>query len=166
MNIPYLLKILKTNKVSDLVANIDLPFLDIDLAIDDAIAVGQIKVDREKDKITVLKEPEVTFNSDLASKLLRSMQHRAKKESNITRGRLNFMVKNEASQFNYPWHEYLMALQYLLDTGQVEQHEIAVPKAGKRPYHKFAFLCLPGNDNEEWNAREVNNWIAGMAKKG
>lgn len=165
MNIPYLLKILNTNKVSELVANLDLPFLDIDLILDDAIETGQIEVDRDKDKIKALVEPEITFDSDLANKLLRTMQHRAKKQVNITRGRLNFMVKNEASQFNYPYHEYLMALHYLIDSGQIEQEVVSVPKADKRPYHKFVFLQFPDNPNEDWNRNEVNKWIADFAKQ-
>lgn len=164
MNIPYLLKILNTNKLSDLAANLDLPFLDIDLAIDDAIAAGEVEVNREKDRIKALKEPEITFNSDLADKLLRTMQHRAKKEVNITRGRLTFLVKNSASEFNYPYHEYLMALQYLVDSEQVEEEVVTVPKDGKRPYHKFVFLQFPDNPNENWNKNEVNKWIANFHK--
>lgn len=165
MNIPYLLKILDTNKISILVENIDLPFLDIDLALDDAVMAGEIEVDREKDKVVALKNPEITFNSDLANKLLRTMQHREKKEVNITRGRLNHLVKNQGSQFNYPYHEYLMALHYLIDSGQIVQLEVSVPKLGDRPYHKFAFLCFPDNPNEDWNRNEVNKWIANFSKK-
>ena len=164
MNIPYLLKILDTDKLSILVANLDLPFLDIDLAIDDSVAAGQIEVNREKDKVKALVEPEITFDADLANKLLRTMQHRAKKEINITRGRLTFLVKNEASQFNYPYHEYLMALQYLIDSGQINQEVVSVPKEGKRPYHKFVFLQFPDNPNDDWNKTEVNKWIANWNK--
>lgn len=170
MNIAYLLKILKTDKISELVENMDLPFIDIDLSIDDAIAAGQVEVDRDKYKgqgyIKALVDPEITFDSDLAGKLLRVMKHREQKEVNITRGRLTNLVKNGGSQFNYPYHEYLMALQYLLDSGQVIQMEVPVPKVGKRPYHNFVFLCFPDNPNDEWNAREVNKWIDSCAKKG
>lgn len=164
MNIPYLLKILDTTKLSVLVENLDLPFLDIDLAIDDAIAAEQIEVDRKKDRVKLLVEPEITFDSDLATKLIRTMQHRAKKETNITRGRLNFLVKNEASSFNYPYHEYLMALHYLIDSGQIEQEVVSVPKLGDRPFHKFVFLQFPGNPNDDWNRNEVNKWIANFQK--
>ncbi len=165
MNIPYLLKILKTNKLSELVENIDLPFLDINLAIDDAIASKQVEVNEKKDRIKALTDPEVTFDSDLAGKLLRTMQHYESKEVNITRGRLTNLVKNPGSQFNYPYHEYLMALGYLLDTGQIEEAEVSVPKENGRPYHKFVFLQFPENANEDWNRREVNKWIANFAKK-
>lgn len=165
INIPYLLKILGTNKISELVANIDLPPLDFNLAISDAEKAGQVEIDLEKDKITALVEPEITFDSDLASKLLRTMQHYETKEINITRGRLNSLIKDPATHIGYGWHEYLTALQYLIDSGQIVEQEVSVPKLGGRPYHKFVFLCFPDNDNEEWNRREVNKWIANFAKK-
>ncbi len=165
MNILYLLHILKTNKLSELVENIDAPFLDINLAIWEAERDGKVKVDEDKGKITPLIKHEVTFDSDLANKLIRTIQHYTSKEVNITRGRLTSLVKNVGSEFNYPYHDYLMSLQYLIDSGQVVEAVVTVPKAGKRPYHKFVFLCLPENDNEEWNTREVNKWIANWHKK-
>lgn len=160
MNIPYLLKILDTNKLSELVANIDLPPIDLNLAIWDSIKAGQIEVDEDKDKIRALVEPEVSFDSDLASKLLRLIQHYASKEVNVTRGTLNGSVKDPATGSGYAWHEYIAALQYLVDTGQVIEMQVSVPKTKNRPYHKFVFLCLEDNPNEDWNLREVNKWIA------
>lgn len=165
MNILYLLKILDTKKLSELVANIDAPFLDMNLAIWEAQRDGLVEVDEEKDLITPLKPHEVSFDSDLANKLLRVIQHYCSKEINITRGRLTNLVKNVASEFNYPYHDYLMALQYLIDSGQVTEEVIGIPKLGKRPYHKFVFLQLPENPNEDWNRREVNKWIANWNKK-
>jgi hypothetical protein len=165
MNIPYLLKILNTNKISELVANIDLPSLDINLLLWDAEKAGQIEVNLEKDKITALTEPEITFDSDLASKLLRTMQHYETKEINITRGRLNSSIKDPATDKGYPYHEYLMALHYLIESGQIIEQEVSVPKLGDRPYHKFVFLCFPNNPNEDWNRTEVNKFIASWAKK-
>lgn len=147
-----------------MVENIDLPFLDINLAIDDAIEAGQIEVDREKDRIELLQKPEVTFDSDLAGKLLRTMQHYAKKELNITRGRLTSLVKNNGSQFNYPYHDYLMALQYLIDSKQIEVEEVTIPKQGKRPFQKWFVLQFPGNPNEDWNRNAVNKFIANWNK--
>ncbi len=160
MNIPYLLKILDTNKIQELVANIDLPPIDINLAIWDSVKNGEIEIDEKKAIIRVLKEPEVTFDSDLANKLLRVIQHYATQEINVTRGTLNGVIKDPQTDRGYPWHEYLMALNYLIESGQIIELEVSVPKTKTRPYHKFVFLCLPENDNEEWNAREVNKWIA------
>lgn len=165
MNLPYLLKILDTNKLSELVANIDLTPLDLNLAIWDAEKAGQIEIDVEKDKITALTEPEITFDSDLANKLLRTMQHYESQELNITRGRLNSCIKDPQTGVGHPYHEYLMALHYLIDSGQIEQEPVSVPKEGKRPYHKFVFLQFPGNPNEDWNRNEVNKWIANWSKK-
>lgn len=164
MNIPFLLKILNTNKLSELVANLDLPPLDMNLAIFDAERDGQIEVNREKDRIKALAEPEVSFDSDLASKLLRMMQHYERQETNLTRGRLNSQIKDPTNNIGYPWHEYLMALQYLIDSKQIEEEAVSVPQLGDRPYHKFVFLQFPDNPNEEWNRDVVNKWIANMAK--
>lgn len=165
MNIPYLLKILNTNKISELVANIDLPPIDINLAIWDAIKAGQVEVDEKKDKIKALVKPEVSFDADLSSKLIRVIQHYASKEVNVSRGTLNSVIKDPATDRGYPWHEYLMALHYLIDSGQIVEELVAVPKEGERPYHKFVFLCLPENNNEEWNRREVRKWVANWRKQ-
>lgn len=165
MNVLYLLKILNTNKISELVANIDAPFLDINLAIWDAVKNGDVEVDENKDIITPLKNHEVSFDADLSQKLIRVMQHYNERETNITRGRLNSLAKSTGTDFNYHWHDYLMALQYLIDTEQIEEHVISVPQTKKRPYHKFVFLCFKDNPNEEWNNREVNNWIANWERK-
>lgn len=165
INIPYLLKILDTKKLSELVANIDLPPLDINLLIWDAEKDGQIKLDVDKDQVTAIAEPEITFDSDLASKLLRTMQHYETQELNITRGRLNSVIKDPASGKGYAWHEYLMALHYLIDSDQIEQETVEVPKKGDRPLHKFVFLQFPENPNDDWNRNEVNKWVANFAKK-
>lgn len=165
MNLPYLLKILDTDELSELVANIDLPPIDINLLIDDAKRDGQIKVDRKKNKIKGITEPEITFDSDLANKLLRTMQHYEAKEINITRGRLNSLIKDPNTGIGYGWHEYLMALQYLIDSSQIEQEVVKVPKSGERPEHVFVFLQFPDNPNDDWNRNVINKWIADFAKE-
>ena len=165
MNLLYLLKILKTNKLSELVANMDLPPLDINLAIWEAIDNGEIEIDEDKDRVKALKDAEPWQNPDLATKLIRVFQHYAANQANITRGRLNGYIKDPATEQGYKWHEYIMTLQYLIDNGQVVEEVISVPKVGKRPYHKFAFLCLPGQNNQEWNARTINQWIDTFAKQ-
>lgn len=166
VNIPYLLKILDTHKLSVLVENIDLTPLDIFLIISDAEKAGQIELDREKDKIKALIEPEITFDSDLASKLLRAMQQYESQELNITRGKLNGMIKDQATGQGYGYHEYLMALHYLIDSKQIIEEVVSVPEIkNKRPFHKFVFLCFPDNPNEDWNRGEVNKFIASWAKK-
>lgn len=165
VNVLYLLKILNNNKLSELAANIDLPPLDMNLAIWDAEKNGEIEINEPKDRVKALKPAEITFDADLASKLLRVMQKYESQEINVSRGYLNRLIKDPETSLGYPWHEYLQALHYLIDSGQIEQQEISVPKTGDRPYHKFVFLCFPGNPNEEWNAKEVNKWIDNFAKK-
>lgn len=160
MNIPYLLKILNTNKLSELVQNIDLPPIDMNLALWDAEKAGEIEINEKKGTVKALVEPELSFNSDLASKLLRVIQHYASKEINVTRGTLNGVIKDPTTNAGYPWHEYIMALQYLIDTEQIVEEQMEVPKTKDRPYHKFVFLCLADNPNNDWNQREVNKWVA------
>jgi hypothetical protein len=170
MNIPYLIKVAKTNKLSELVALIDTPPLDMNLAIWDSIDAGEIEVDEEKDRIkVVIPEEDIQpwQDPDLANKLIRTIQHYAKNDTNITRGRLNGYIKEPITDKGYPMHEYFMTLQALIDTGQVTEEIISVPGVkGKREPHKFAFLCLPenGEQNAEWNAKAVNKWIADSEK--
>lgn len=165
MNIPYLLKILDTEKLSVLVENLDMPPLDFNLAIWDAENAKQIEVDRDKDRVKLLVTPEKSFDSDLATKIVRLMQQHERKELNISRGWLNSLMKDPMTGLGYPWHDYLMTLQYLIDSDQIEQQIESVPKVGKRPYHKFVFLQFPDNNNEDWNRNEINKWIANWNKK-
>ena len=188
MNVPYLLKCMDTEVLDELVANIDLPPLDMNLAIWDAIDRGEIEVDEEAEievdgkthtgTVKLLVEPEPSSDSGLKNKILRTIQHYSRDEVNITRGRLNSQVKDMSTGKGYGWHDYIMAVQHLIDGGLVVQHVIDVPpvtkekvsKSGKRkvkvirPAHKFAFLGLAENEdkNEEWNAAAVNKWIADM----
>ena len=168
MNILYLLKVLGTSKLSELVAAIDAPPLDMNLAIWDAIDNGEIEADEQKDSVKALKPAELWHNPDLGSKLIRAIQHYAANGINITKGRLQSYIKEPITNQGYPQHEYLMTLQYLIDTGTIVEHVIAVPEIKKkRPFHRFVFLCLPENQtvNEEWNSKAVNKWIADWEKK-
>lgn len=160
MNILYLLKALKTNKLSELTAVIEAAPLDMNLALWDAVNKGDIEINEDKDRVTALKEADRWKDRELGDKLLRAIKQYADNETNITRGRLQSYIKDPASGRGYPLHEYLMTLQYLIDNGDVIEEIVTVPKTKKRPYRKYAFLCLPGNPNEEWNAAAVNKWIA------
>lgn len=167
MNVLYLLNILNTNKLSELVANIDLPLVDINLSIWDAEEQGLIKVDHDKDKVQALTEDyELTAEPELQDKILRVMHHYERQNTNITRGRLNLLFKSQQSDYNYRWHDYLMALQYLIDSKQVITETITVPEIkNKRPYHKFVFLSFPTNLDKDWNKTEVENWKKNFTTK-
>lgn len=167
MNILYLLKVLGTTKISELVQNMDLAPLDINLAIWAAIDAGEIEVDEDKDRITALVTWTPYSNPDLTGKLLRVIQHYNSKEINVTRGTMNGLIKDPSTpEVSYPWHEYIMSLQSLIDSGQVIEQVVSVPGVKKkRPPHKFVFLGLPENENEEWNAREVNKWISNFESR-
>lgn len=187
MNVPYLLKILETESLAELTANMDMPALDMNLAIWESIDRGEIKVDEEEKmgehigSVRLLVKPEPSSNPDLKNKILRVIQHYAREETNVTRGRLNGYVKDPASGQGYPWHEYIMATQHLIDGELVIQDVIDVPgkvkkftdKKGRkkekmvRPPHKFAFLGLAENaeQNAEWNAKAVNKWVADIEEE-
>lgn len=176
MDIPYLLKILNTEKLEELVANIDLPPLDMNLAIWDSVDAGQIEIDEIKGTVKSLVEAEPSSDSEMKNKILRVIQYYARQETNITRGRLNTYVKDPISGTGYPYHEYIMAVQHLIDGELVEEEVVDVKaktkaiitKKGKqkekvlRPAHKFVFLGLASNTevNKEWNQKAVDKWIA------
>lgn len=176
MNVAYLTSILKTDKLSEVVGNYDAPPIDMNLAIWAGEKAGEIATDRDNDKITILKDPVPESDDELRDKILRVIQHYAAGEANITRGRLNTQIKDPTSGKGYPWHEYICAVQHLIDEGTIVQEVIDLPeksewKVGKkgkkkkviiRPAHIFAFLCLPehGENNAEWNAKSVNEYIA------
>lgn len=176
MNIAYLTKILGTEELSEVVQNYDGVPLDMNLAIWASEDAGEIEVNQEANSIKVLKDVQPESDPELRHKILRVIQHYAKNGANITRGRLTTQMKDPVTGKGYPWHEYICAVQHLIDDGTIVQDVIDVPeksewKTGKkgkqkkvviRPAHKFAFLCLPENeaDNAEWNAKTVNDWIA------
>lgn len=165
MNILYLLKVLDTSRLDEFVASIELPPLDMNLAIWGAIDRGEIEINERKKRVKMLKEAEPWHDPDLASKLLRVIQQYVNNGTNITVGRMNSYIKDPASGRGYPLHEYLMTMQYLIDTGQVLEETVSVPKTKTRPFRQFVFLCLPGNDNAEMNAKAVNKWLAQWESK-
>lgn len=170
MNILYLLKTLDTVRLSEVMSTIDLPPLDANIAIWDAIDNNEIHVNEDKDRITAMKEAEMWHDPELASKIMRVVEQFTRNETNITRGRLYGYMKDPVNFKGYPVHEYLMTIQYLVDTGALVEHITSVPELKKsngdiqRPYHKFVFLCLPDNDNEEWNAKAINKWMKNFEK--
>lgn len=164
MYIPYLIKTLKTNKLSEVVTCIDEPPIDMNLAIWDAEEKGQIKITQAKDRIEVIADVvEPWHDPELANKIMRVIQHYAAGETTINRGRLDGQIKDPLTNEGYKRYQYLMTLQYLVDTGLIVEEVVSVPGVkGKRPPHKFVFLCLPENGelNQEWNAKQINNWLA------
>lgn len=160
MNILYLLHAMGSNKLTDLVNVIDAAPLDFDLAVWEAIDRGEIEVDQKKDRVKPLKDYEMWHDEELADKMLRVIKHYIAEGKNVTRGRMDGEMKDATTGQGYPWHVYLMTRQYLVDSGQIVEDVVSVPKTKGRPFHRFVFMGLPGNDNEEMNAKEINNWLA------
>ena len=91
MNILYLLKVLKTNKMAELVQNIEAPQMDINIAIWDAIKNGDIEVVENKkgeEIVSAMKDAESWHDPELVKKITRVLEHYAENEANITRGKL------------------------------------------------------------------------------
>lgn len=173
MNLLYLIHVLSLDnnakaKLSEVVAAMEMPPIDMNLAIWEAIDRGEVELDEKKDRITPLKnwtayEPD----PEMADKLLRVIRHYCANKTNITVGRMNQYMKDPASGRGYPLHEYLMTMQSLIESGQVLEQIVTVPEIkNKRPFRRYVFLALPENEdkNEEWNAKAVNKWIADWEK--
>lgn len=172
MNIPYLLKALGTSKLSELVAHMDEAPLDVNIALWDAVKNGSIEMDEKKDKVKLLVDVSVPVNDTeeqrvLRRKIVRVVQHYTEQELAVTRGRLFAYMKDPATQMGYKTHDFVMAMQYLLDTKQIVDHTISVPEIkNKRPFNKFVFYFFPDTDQrEEWAAKAVNQWIKQFEEK-
>lgn len=179
-DVAYLLKILKTEKLSELIDNIDLVPLDMNLALWAAEDAGEIKIDMDNDKVELLVDPTPSGDEILGNKIIRVLQHYAKATTNLTRGRLNSQIKDGITGQGYGWETYITTVQWLIDSGQILEKVVVVPEEKRmikvkrhkekemvvRPEHKFAFLCLPDNedDNDEWNQRSVDKFIANYEK--
>ena len=165
MTVLSLFRPLETNKLQEFAAAIELPPLDMNLAIWEAIDNGEIEIDEKKGKIKALKEAEPWHDPELATKLIKVVQHYVNNGTNITAGRMNQYMKDPASGRGYALHEYLMTMQYLIDNGTILENVVSIPKTKTRPFHRFVFLCLPGYDNEEMNSKAVNKWLAEWESK-
>jgi hypothetical protein len=74
------------------------------------------------------------------------------------------MIKDPTTHLGYGYHDYLMALHYLIDTNQIQEEVVVVPKEGERPEHTFVFFQFEDNPNDVWNKEVVNKFIAEFAK--
>lgn len=163
ININYLLECLETEKLSELVACLDLPLLDINILLWDAEQSGAVEIDRENDKIVSNEKGVPFYNQQLARNMLKAVRYYADvHKTNLTIGRLATWVCNPGIDHNYLQHEYIATLQYLINTKQVLEQKVVVPKDGGREEKIFNFLCLPENDeaSDDWNKAEVDKFIA------
>lgn len=162
--VPYLIKTIKSNKFSDLVNVFDEVPLDMNLMLWESEEAGEIKINHKKDRVEIMVDVvEPWHDPELASKILRVIQHYAAGNTSINRGRMDGQIKDPVTKEGYKRYQYLMTLQYLIDSGQVVEEVISVPGVkDKRPARKMVFLNLPEfkDQNAEWNAKQVNNWLA------
>jgi len=157
-----LLKALDTTDLQKVVANISLAPLDIDLMLYDAQESKQIKIDKKKDTIKALGEPERYYDAELAKKLAAIIRRYDEQEANITFNRLQELALGMGGLWGYRAHDFVCSL-YALEQGwtdlpKVNKYEISVPEIkNKRPANTFVFYTF--FDHQEFGAKAVNAFI-------
>lgn len=158
-----LLKALNTNDLDIGVANIELPPIDIDVMLYEAQANGEIEIDKEKNTIKALKEPEYLYSEPkLYGQIMKLIENYDAQEANITKSRLEGVVLNPGG-FGYPRHDFICTLYCIEEDAKVKKYEIAVPKSKKRPAHTFEFYTLL--DHQEFGAKAVSSFMDKFDKK-
>lgn len=158
-----LLKSLATNDLDIIVANIELPPIDIDVMLYEAQENGEIEIDKEKNTIKALKEPEYLYsNHKLYKQITKLIAYYDAQEANITKSRLEGIVLNPGG-FGYPRHDFICTLFCIEEDAKVKKYEIKVPKTKKRPEHTFEFYTFL--DHQEFGAKAVNDFIDRFAPK-
>lgn len=152
-----LIKALATKDLDIVVANIELPPIDIDVMLYEAQENGEIEIDKEKNTIKALKEPEVLYSdTKLYKQITKLIAHYDSQEANITKSRLEGVVLNPGG-FGYPRHDFLCTLFCIEEDAKIKKYEIKVLKTKKRPEHAFEFYTYL--DHQEFGAKAVNAFM-------
>ena len=158
-----LIKALATNDLDIIVANIELPPIDIDVMLYEAQENSEIEIDKENNTIKALKEPEYLYSDHkLYEKIMKLIAYYDSQEANITKSRLEGVVLNPGG-FGYPRHDFICTLFCVEEDANVKKYEIKVPKSKKRPEHTFEFYTLL--DHQEYGSRAVNDFIDRFSSK-
>lgn len=163
-----LLQALNTDDLLKVVAHLSLSPLDIDLLFYQATDDGEIEIDKAKNKIKALKQPdEPYYDKQLAEKMVAIIKRYDSLEANITYSRLEQITLDLAGRHGYPIHDFictLYALEHNLipDFPKVNVYELTAKKHKKRPEHTFKFYTLL--DHQEFGAKAVNQFIAAWEK--
>ena len=159
-----LLKAVDSNKLSDFVGDrtgkgvLDLCPLDIDVLVDEALENGEIEIDKEKNEIKRLKEPESSYyNEKLLNQIKKLIRSYDKDGLNITSSRIQLKALDSTGR-GYLTHDIICTLYYLDECGEVNMYEINVPKKKNRPAHTFKFYTYL--DHQEFGAKAVNDFIS------
>ena len=153
-----LLKSLATNDLDIIVDKIELQPIDIDVMLYEAQENGEIEIDKEKNTIKALKEPEYLYsNPKLYEKITKLIAYYDGQKANITKSRLEGVVLNPGG-FGYPRHDFLCTLFCIEEDAKVKKYEISVPKTKKYPEHTFEFYTYL--DHQEFGAKAVNDFIS------
>jgi hypothetical protein len=159
-----LLKALGSKSLDEVVSKISLSPLDIDVLLYEAQEAGDVEVNREKNTIKPLKEPnQLYYNDKLLSQIKKIIRFYDQQEANIVRSRLEMVAVDPMGVYGYPKHDFYCTLYYLEQSGEVNKYDISVRKRGSRPAHTFEFYTFL--DHQEFGAKAVNNFIEQFDKK-
>jgi hypothetical protein len=159
-----LLKALNTEKLDEVIGAMQMAALDIDVMLYDAQKRGQIEIDREKNKIKALTEPEnFYYNEKLLEQLKKLIGFYDEQGANITRNRLGLVAVDPMGGHGYTTHDFECTMLYLDESGEVNKYEIDVPKKGKRPANKFEFYTFL--DHQKFGEEAVEKFIDQFKKK-
>lgn len=159
-----LLKALGTTDLTQVIYNLTMAPIDVDVLLYEAQERGEVEIDKKKNHIKALKEPEnLYYNEKLLEQIKKLIRFYDQQEANITRSRLGMVVVDPAGSNGYSRQDYHCTMYYLDESGDVNKYEIDVPKEGKRPAHKFEFYTFL--DHREFGAKAVNDFIDQFSKK-
>lgn len=138
INILYLLHILKTNSLKELVNNISASWLDINLSIWENENNGNITIGEDGDTITVNKDYIPTCDGDLSAKLLAVVRQYDMNGRCLNKARLDGYVFSEVvKEYNPRYHDYLMSIEWLVHENMIVRSE---HKVGE---HTYVLFTLP-----------------------
>lgn len=159
-----LIKALNTSDLMKVLAHLSMAPIDIDLLLYKAIENGEIEVDRVKNKIKVLKEPDsLYYHPELAQKIKDIIKEYDKQEANITRNRLEFIVLDPQGRNGYKVHDFVCTMYAMVENKEVNTYEITVPEIkGKRPFNRFNFYTF--EDHQKFGKTGVDEFVAQFDK--
>lgn len=153
-----LIKALKTDNLDIVVSNFELCPLDIDVLLYEAQASGEVEIDKEKNTIKALKEPEeLYYDQKLYDQIIKIVGFYDGVESNITRSKLEGIALDPSGGNGYKRHDLVCTLYFIEENAKVKKYEINMPKKGDRPEHTFTFYTL--TDHQKFGQEAVDRFI-------
>lgn len=153
-----LLKALDTTDLEKVVGNLDMAPIDVDVMLYDAQEAGDIEVDRNKNKIKALSEPDALYsNSALLTQMRKLISYYDKQSANITKTRLEMICLDPMGKNGYLNQDVICTLYVLEHQDDIRKYDITVPKKKTRPEHTFEFYTFV--EHQDFGKEAVDNFI-------